>query len=347
MQFQKMIYRTKSSTNETSEYIMTEYVILAYYPLFIITAGTVLNFLTFIILCRPSFKDTKKQPTILYMRTIAIFDILMLYDWNLDHYLSSVHGFTLEEYSIPSCKFFLFLGYFTAQTTAWLRVFVCLDRYLSLSRLYKTWFSHSKNVIIVITCIISLLALFNLHLMIFGCFYTPDGVIDTDSKLYQIFPLWDYIDLVVYNCIPFIFMVILNSGTIYHLTRLQRTTTVRNSRIQHRSISITLVITTFLFLFMTVPANVAFGFFQTTASPMVLQSADAALFTYHITSFALYMITFKEFRREFISMITCTKTPGRILPMNTAQIPTLTVSARIQLKPTVRFIQHVNTLKNA
>ena len=297
---------------------MTESVVITYYPLCLIIVGTILNSITFIILCRRSFKDTKKQPIIHYMRTIAIFDILMLYGWNLEHYLSSAYGFTFEGYSIPSCKIYLFFGYFTGQVAAWLRVFVCLDRYLSLSRLYKTWFSHSKNVIIIIICIISFFALFNLHIIIFGCYYTSSGVIDINSKLYEIFPVWDYINLGVYNCVPFILMVILNSGAVYYLLRLRRTTMVQNSRIQHRSISIALLTTTFLFLIMTAPSGIAFGFFQAVASPTILQLCDASLFTYHITSFPLYMITFNEFRRECIGRITCAKNTVRVQPIITA-----------------------------
>jgi hypothetical protein len=280
------------------------------------------------------------------MRTIVIFDILMLYGWNLQHYLLAVYGFTLERYSILSCKFFVFLGYFTAQTTAWLRVFVCLDRYLSLSRLHKTWFSHSKHVLIIIISIIVSLALFNLHITIFGCFYTSNGTIDINSRLYSIFPMWDYVDLAVYNLIPFILMITLNSGTIYHMIRLHRTTTIQNSRIQHRSISITLLSTTFLFLIMTVPANIAFAFFQNILSDTILNLADGILFTYHITLFPLYMITFKEFRQEFIAMITCTKNTLRVRPIDTIQMNRLSAQTMIKLKTPAQFIRHINTQTN-
>ena len=313
---------------------MTQSTFVAYYPLALMIAGTILNSLTFIILCQSSFKNTKKQPTIHYMRTIAIFDILVLYGWNFQHYLSFVYGFTLETYNIPSCKFFLFLGYFTVQTTAWLRVFVCLDRYLSLGYLHKTWFSHSKNVLIIITCVVTILALFNLHIMIFGCFYRPDGTVNINSRLYAIFPLWNYVTLAVYNCIPLVFMIIFNGGSIYHLIRLRRTSTIQNSRIQHRSISITLIITTFLFLIMTMPSNIAYGFFESITSSAVLVSLDGVLFTYHITSFPLYIITFKEFRRECIAIITCRKNTARVAPTNAALTQALPAPTMIKLKTT-------------
>jgi hypothetical protein len=265
----------------------------------------------------------------------------------LEHYLSNIHGFTLEEYNIPSCKFFVFFGYYTVQTTAWLRIFVCLDRYLSLSRLHKTWFSHSKNVLIIIICIVTLIGLFNLHLMIFGCFYTPDGTIDIDSRLYATFPMWDDVNLAVYNCIPLVFMIILNSGSIYHLIRLRRTT-VQNSRIQHRSISITLIVTTFFFLIMTLPSGIAFGFFDSIASSTTLDALDALLFTYYITAFPLYIITFKKFRRTFIAMITCGRiTTARVAPANAILTQTQPAPTMIKLKATAHPTRHINTDSNA
>lgn len=327
---------------------MAESIIVAYYSLFLMVVGTVLNVLTLIILCRSSFKETKKQPTIHYMRKIAIFDILILFGWNLQHYLDGVYGFTLERYSVVSCKFFLFFGYFTVQATAWLRVFVCIDRYLSLSRLHKTCFSHSKHVIIIIiSFVISFLVLLNLHLTIFGCFQTSNGTIDINSRLYVIFPMWDYVNLAVYNFVPFVLMIIFNGGVIYHLIHLRRTRIIQHSRIHHRSISITLFTTTFLFLIMTLPASIAFAFLQTVLSPSILGLTDGILFTYYITSFPLYMITFREFRQEFVAMITCIKNTRRVAPTNFVPMQRFPAPPIVKLKATVQFMRHINTQRNA
>jgi hypothetical protein len=289
---------------------------VTYYPFTLVIVGTLFNFFTCIILCRPTFRNTNKRPILHYMRAITIFDILMLYGWNLDHYLYGAFGFTLNQYSVVSCKITSFLNYVAPQVSAWLRIFICLDRYLSLSRLHKTWFSKSKHVLIVIAGIIIIFTLINLHLPIFACFYNTDGTVNTDSRFYTIYPLWDEVNLGLYNCVPFILMVIFNSGVIYHLIRLRQTSTVQNSRIQHRSLSITLVVTTFLFSIMTVPGTVAYAFFSETASDFVLHLCDCILFTYHISSFLLYMITFAEFRKEVIRLVTCNRW-HRIQPLLT------------------------------
>ncbi|CAF3338549.1 unnamed protein product [Rotaria sp. Silwood1] len=245
----------------------------------------------------------------------------MLYGWNLDHYLTSIYQFHILRYSIISCRFISFLSYFSPQSSAWLRVFVSLDRYLSLSRLHRTWFGQSKNVLIIIACIIGVLLLLNFHFFLFVCYYRTNGTISALSWLYDIYPLWDYINLGVYNCVPFVLMVIFNCGVIYHLLRLRSTTSIQNSRIQHRSISITLVITTSLFLFMTVPSTVAFAFFS-SSDVGLLRFFDCLLYSHHILSFPLYMITFDEFRQEFFDMLACKTNNRRVTPQ--AQTGTVT-----------------------
>jgi hypothetical protein len=305
-----------SNSSTTANIYTTEFYVVAYYPLCLVVVGTILNLLTFITLCRAPFRNTKKHPAMHYLRAIAIFDILMLYGWNLDHYLSGIHGFAMVSYTIASCKFFGFLNYFTAQSSAWLRVFICIDRYFTLSRLNQTWLSHSKNVLIIIACIITILSILNSPLLIVVCYYRANGTISIYSPHFKTYPLWDYINLGVYNCAPFILMVIFNSGVIYHLIQLRRTTTVHNSRVQHRAISIILVITTFLFSFMTIPGTVAYAFFADPATSLTtLHAFDAMLYTYHILSFPLYFLTLGDFRRECIAMITCTKNTRRVMPL--------------------------------
>ncbi|CAF3186162.1 unnamed protein product [Rotaria socialis] len=301
--------------------------IVAHVSLTLTIAGTVFNLLTFTILCQSTFRNAKTRPTLHYMRTIAIFDIFMLYGWNLDHFFSTVYGFEIQTSTMPLCRFLSFLNYFAAQTSAWLRVFICWDRYLSLSRLHKTWFSHSNNVLTVIACIIVCCAIINGQFFIFGCSFNADGSINAYSTAFQTYPTWDYLNLALYNCAPFILMVIFNSGVIYYLIHLRRTSTVQNSRIQHRSISITLVITTFLFLIMTIPSTVGFAFFSNTAGDTILYFLDGLLYSYHTLSFPLYIITFDEFRREVFGIITCNRNKRRVVPQTQTGVALHTIDA--------------------
>ena len=288
--------------------------LVAYYSLFLMIVGTSLNILTFLIFCRAKFRNADERPTIHYMRAIAIVDILMLYGWNLDHYLANIYGFYIGGLSIGACKFIIFLNYFAPQVSAWLRVFICLDRYLSLSKLHRTWFSRSKSALIIIAAIMIFFFLFNGHIFILACHYDSNGIITGNTDTFQIFPLWDWVNLGMYNGLPFICMTLLNSGVIYHLIRLKRTSTVQNSGIRHRSISITLVITTVLFMVLTIPPTVCYGFFYSQVNVMILHLLDALMYTYHIVAFPLYLITFNEFRREFVNMILCRANQARVAP---------------------------------
>ena len=289
-----------SSTTQCTSWLS---MVAAYYPLFLIIAGTSLNLLTLAVLCRSPFRNTKKQPAMHYMRVIAVFDILTLYGWNLDHYFSYVHSLPLSEYSISSCKAIVFISYATRQVSAWLRVFVCFDRYLTLSRLRRTRFNTSRGILIIIGCIIAVFITLNFPLLLFACFYKPDGIISANAPQYQIFPMWDYIHLCVYTAVPLVLMVVFNSGVVYHLLRIRRGSTVSNSRIHHRAVSVTLVVTTSLFLILTTPSSIAFPFFHRVISNTGLQLLDGIYFTHHTLSLPLYLITFHEFRREFLAMI--------------------------------------------
>ena len=271
---------------------------VAYYPLALIVIGTPLNLLTFIVLSRSLFRDTKRFPALHYVRVIAIFDILMLYGWNLNHYSSGAYGFSLLYYSIATCKIISFLSFVVAQSSAWFRVFLCLDRYLLLSRLHRTWFSQSKSILIVIICIIIIFAIFNVHILIFTFFYDETGNINTNAPKYIVYPMWDYVHLGVYDVVPFFLMLSFNSAVIYHLIRYRRTSVTQATGIHHRSISITLASTTTLFLIMTVPSSVVFAGFFSVVSDTVLRLMDSIYFTYHILSFPLYFISYNEFRRE-------------------------------------------------
>ncbi|CAF1676102.1 unnamed protein product, partial [Rotaria magnacalcarata] len=296
-----VLFLQTMSNNTTGTTESTVSLMVAYYSLVLIVIGTLMNLLTCFILCQSSFRDKKSKPIIHYMRTITIFDNLMLYGWNLNHYTVTVYKLNLLEYSILSCKIISFSSYFTPQVSAWLRVFVCLDRYLSSSYYHRTWLNRSKPILIIIVCIITVGFVLNSHILMFVCYRKIDGTISNYAQSYNIYPLWDYVNLGVYDCAPFICMLTLNCGICYHLIRLRYNSSISSFRIQHRTITFTLVITISLFLIMTLPATIGNAFFE-NANPTILHFLDAILFTYHILSFPLYLFTFNDFRCEFIRM---------------------------------------------
>ena len=190
-----------------------------------------------------------------------------------------------------------------------------------LSRLTRTWFNTSRGILVIIACIVGVFAALNFHILLFACFYKPNGSINPQARQYRIYPMWDHVHLGVYSGGPFVLMVVFNSGVVYHLLRIRRESTLQNSRIQHRTISIALVLTTSLFLILTTPVGIAFTFFRSTAGKTVFRLLDGIYFTYHILAFPLYLITFTEFRRECLSMVCCWKRWQRMVPTDTARGP--------------------------
>ena len=120
-------------------------------------------------------------------------------------------------------------------------------------------------------------------------------------------------------------MSLFNGGVIYHLIRLRRESALGNSQIQHRAMSTTLVITTSLFLMMTVPVNIAYAFPSLKVNTSVIQFLSSITYTYHVTSFPLYMLTFSEFRRECIAMIPTTMNRLGVTPTTGTQMRSVNV----------------------
>jgi hypothetical protein len=80
--------------------------------------------------------------------------------------------------------------------------------------------------------------------------------------------------------------------------------------------------------------------FQTIASTFVLRLVDEIYFTYHLLSFLLYMITFTEFRREFIAIIKCAH--DRVVLINIVPRNTLTVEGMIGIRTSAAIIRNLN-----
>lgn len=161
--------------------VSAEKLTIARFSLSVTVLGTVFNVFTFLIHCRSTFRSEIVRPVLHYMRTMAIFDILMLYGWNLDPYLEPTYGFKIQTLNISLCRFLSFINYFASQSSAWLRVFVSLDQCIITSRLHRPWFSQSKCVLMIISCIIGFFTLLNSIFFVYGCSKTAHGTISESS----------------------------------------------------------------------------------------------------------------------------------------------------------------------
>ncbi len=73
-------------------------------------------------------------------------------------------------------------------------------------------------------------------------------------------------------------MMLFNSGIIFHLIHYRHEVINQNLQLRHRSTTLTLVITTFLCLIMTVPATIPFALLSTSDSTILLDSSHIIYF---------------------------------------------------------------------
>ncbi|CAF2480058.1 unnamed protein product [Rotaria sp. Silwood2] len=318
-------------------------ILFTYYPLCLTCMTTILNSLTLIILYQKVFRQ---RPTILYMRVIALIDIFILYGWNLDHFFRLKFGFEIDRLTVVSCKLSTYINHFLNQSSAWLRVWMCVDRFSALNQIRQSRTNNRyRRVVFFIVFTFIIVALINLHLPIFACYSYNNGTKVSGNSLYfSLYPSWSYINLALYNIIPFILMLIFNILIIRHLILIKKTSSLQRSRIRHSSISMPILLSAFLFCIMTTPPAVIFAFFHKQLQSDIFQTLllsllDSIKYTYHSLSFFLYFITLVEFRKEFFRLLHCrcintnrlsqiisTVTSGRANQYKITSIPITTIT---------------------
>lgn len=110
----------------TLEYILNMYL----QPIIVIIGltGNILNFLVF------SRKKFEKLATRNIFKTIAVIDTFCLLQI-IDHFFKYGFGFYLRRQSNLTCKMFTFLIYSFGPMSAWLLVFISVERFISISRM--------------------------------------------------------------------------------------------------------------------------------------------------------------------------------------------------------------------
>lgn len=285
--------------------------LITYYPLLLTIVNTILNGWILIILFRKKFRQ---RPTTHYMRAVALADLFMIYGWNLDHFFRFQFGFEVDRLNIFTCKIFLFFNNGFLQSAAWFRVWLCIDRFHTLQRIsQRRTMAEHRSALLLIVLTMFFFALLNLHIPIFSCHQAVrdnQTIIVSDSIHYKLYPMWSYVNLVIYNLLPFLLMVIFDIRIVRHLILIKRSSTVQCSRVQHMSIALSILLSAFLFFLMTTPATIIFiiptrYFPSSLVRTFVIAMLDYVQYTYHSISFVVYFVTLIEFRAEFYRLMPC------------------------------------------
>ena len=290
-----------------------------YVPPCFLTIGTISSILSIVVLVR---KPMRGSTTMFYLTVLSFGDILVLNTGLLRHWIQITFDVNIRDFSDFSCKFHVFMTYFTLDFTTWILVAVTFDRCLSVcmplkSKIYCT-VRQSRFVVVIIAFLTLLL---NGHLLF--TVGTIDGVcqeLDSFVSLY-----WPYIDFASFCFLPFITMVICNIFIIRALTKAMKMfhsvqkgdknkcsfeISARTRQSRKSNVTTMLLSVNAAFFFCTFPVSVFFicdPFFRKQYPDLMeLLEAISNLLMYLNNSihFFLYCITGTKFRNELIRMFT-------------------------------------------
>ena len=254
-------------------------------PLVIIVIGLIGNTISFFV-----FTFDEKMKTInsmIYLSFISITDTLSLFVWNLNHFLFPHFKIQIEFLSLFNCKLFVFLQYFSLQCSGLLLSMLTIDRYFTVATLpgnfiSKLPFRTRRNSFIWSLIITFSIFILNIHITILNGVTLENNVSRFDMYLFntsmmfnnyfvcylypttfKVFPYWEIVHLIIYSAVPFLLMALFNSLLIYKSLNVCKKATIASKNDGKKlKLTVSLVITTLVFLLMTLPSSIAFGFFM-------------------------------------------------------------------------------------
>ena len=176
---------------------------------------------------------------------------------------------------------------------------------------------YANYYILILTTICILL---NGHIVFLNGYRTSSGIITcyaTRSNPGYIYPQWQRVHLAVYNLCPFAIMCVCNTYIISVTVRSGRAQiestpkrTRRKSMERYWQFTALLIIVTFAFVLLTLPACIYFVFFRNDLASksqrnyrfMIQILLNSIQFTSHAINFFLYCFSADSFRHELYNM---------------------------------------------
>jgi hypothetical protein len=254
-------------------------------PLAIIVFGLIGNTISFLVF---TFDEKMKSiNSMIYLSFISITDTLSLFVWNLNHFLFPRFKIQIEFLSLFNCKLFVFLQYFSLQCSGLLLSMLTIDRYFTVAALpgnliSKFPFRTRRNSFIWSLLVIFVIFVLNVHIPILNGVTIENNVSKFDMYLFntsmmfndyfvcylypttfKVFPYWEIVHLILYSAVPFLIMALFNSLLIYKsLNVCKKAAFASKNDGKKLKLTASLIITTIVFLLMTLPSSIAFGFFM-------------------------------------------------------------------------------------
>lgn len=245
---------------------------ISFIPLVIIVFALVFNTISFIIF--RFHAEFKVMSSMVYLSFVTITYTLSLFVWNLNHFIGYNFNVYVENFGIFVCHFGTFIQYFSLESSAILLSMVTIDRYVTVmsipgSSVSKLPFRTARSALFWSLGILATISLLNIHLLVIPRLKTNDSV-GYNCYIYyngfSLFPFWENVHLAIFTLIPFILMTIFNGLLIRSIITAGSTASQDKSKSNKMSqrkkrVTASLILVTGLFLVLTLPTSICFGFF--------------------------------------------------------------------------------------
>lgn len=199
---------------------------------------------------------------------------------------------------------------------------IFIDRCLSLYWLqWKQSYGRIRYTKYYITILTTACIAINSHVLFLNGYRTPSNKIicyATHSNPNYIYPQWERVHLVLYNLCPFAIMCICNTYIIYVTVKSSQSQTSigsnqgnRKNIERYRQFTALLILVTFAFVILTLPACIYFVFFRHDIAFVTQRNyrftiqilLNSIQFTSHGINFFLYCFSASSFRHELYWML--------------------------------------------
>lgn len=285
--------------------------------------GSIGNCLVYKLYSSVSFK---KFSLSIYFRTISIIDSLnMLNIFIL--YIRHQFGIDLSQSIRLFCTFQTYLTYIPGAISAWLMVFVSVDRFFKIGypRRLQVIFNKNIQLAIIVTTIV-----FN---YVYYSFITWNSMIVMNNATNESicfenvnYSLLNWMDFYNSTVIPFLLMILLSLAIIYHVLKSRLKIMAKNSEGQRirgrdRKFATGLISLNFMFLMLNLPI-VIFNLFTIDVDSDTLNVLSYfTILLYYLNSaigFYVQLIMNSLFRTEFLVLLRLNKVQGTEIATITA-----------------------------
>ncbi|CAH1789963.1 unnamed protein product [Owenia fusiformis] len=337
---------TTNDMEDSTEYKLT-IALWTYLSPIVLLVGLIGNLLSILVLRCTSMKRAASS---VYLTALAVSDLTLLLISLSNDWVAYMFDFDIQTVHTWSCKIHTFLVYMFTDISAWMLVCVSLER---VTMVYwpirvKTIFSPCRIMVSIITmvallCVVNIQWLFTLVVretipgemmsLVHESLQIEDA--QTEEEIVCIYKegtenfrsyYWPWIDACIASFIPFTILIICNALIVAKLSKSKKfrkeSTNERRGKNNNatRSITIMLIVTSFMFLILTAPFVIYLIIWQKDTkngyasmtelihSELMTSIFDMFIYCNSAINFILYCLSGKMFR-EALAELFCGKQP--------------------------------------